>query len=570
MMPPAPYFPARNRRGRHTMPAPPPLPVPDLCIDEERRTLYMQTFLLYRLWPFEGRFTERTSDREKQAVLLKMLAVDIKTREAFDGSAYGIRANFRSFASTIPHQTISAVLSYMGVSEEWLGIFKRFLGAPLNMAPVVRGGLDKVRTRSSGMPIGHGFERVFGEVVLFCLDFAVRNRTASEQTTPYLLRLRDESFFVGKQQQCEQVQEQIETFAKVMGLDVSVEDLFPREPGLGKRKFNKEDKITLSIDKSRVTAYAGRIKKQLAACPTIFAWVSLWNRTIGTYASHLFGPLVNVFGKSHLKAVKTAYNVMYEVIFGGDCNLTQHVINLLPFPFPPGDPSFSAEAWVHLPATYGGLGVQSPYLWLNGDGSDLVVDPETPFKDYLEREETYYWEVRAVFEGLTTKQREEKLKGIFDGDEDRVKDVFGSNWKATTTMFPTLEELTAHRERSSHQDYQSVLYGPQNYPYNHPYYVSPALAPPPDPLTTYRVLASSTYPSESSAPPKFLGDMRTLADKPGMDGWRQATIEDKWALELYGEECFGRFGGLEIWYRDGVPRELLKVLRGEGNSREMY
>ncbi|KAL1591667.1 hypothetical protein SLS60_011665 [Paraconiothyrium brasiliense] len=583
VVPPAPRFNshmARSRNARRSLraPQPPPLPVGSGTLDEERVRVYMKDFFLSRLPKSEGCSAEKASDAETTAALFKMLALDIKTREAFDGSVHGISANFRSFASSMPHETILAVLGYIGVSEEWLSIFKRFLGAPLNMGPVVRGTSDQVRTRTSGMPIAHAFETFFGEVVLFCLDLAVSFRTSSEHTTPYLLRLRDECYFVGKQQQCEEAHEQIETFAKVMGLDVVVKDLFPPASGPGVtieyltfHRNNADDskrpnKITISVNIAEVSRDARRVKSLLASCQTVFGWVTVWNRSIGAYGTHGFGPLANVFGRPHLQAVTKAYNLVYDIIFE-DSNLTEHVQKLLPFALPRGDSTFTLEAWIHLPTAYGGLGVKNPYATLN-HARNMLNDPEAALQDYLSSEQKYYEYTAKIFDKLTTKQRQDKLSGIFDGDYDRIAAVFGSDWRITTATFPSLEDLTARRERH----FVEPSYFDQN-PFAHPHNYNPFTSyssyharpsvPPPDLLNTYRILAGPAPPSHFSASDRVLDDVYRLAGKLDMKRWEKLTPEDKWAVGLYGDECFEAFGGLEVWWGEGVPREVLRVVRGE-------
>ncbi|KAJ4359501.1 uncharacterized protein N0V89_000056 [Didymosphaeria variabile] len=590
VLPPVPRFNScmpRSKKARRSLrvPLPPPLPYDSsMSVDEERGRVYMQKFLLSRIPKSEGCSAEKASDAETKAALFKMLALDIKTREAFDGSVHGLTANFRSFASSMAHETILAVLGFIGISEEWLGIFKRFLSAPLNMGPVVRGTSDQVRTRTSGMPIAHGFETFFGEAVLFCLDLAVSSRTSSEKTTPYLLRLRDECYFVGKHQQCEEAQEQIETFAKVMGLDVGVKDLFPPASGPGVTieyiTFHRNDadaserpnKVTISVNMAEVSRDARRVKNILASCPTVFAWVTVWNRSIGAYGSHGFGPLANVFGKSHLEAVTRAYNLAYETIFE-DSNLTEHLKKLLPCALPLGDSTFTLEAWIHLPVAYGGLGVKNPYATLNY-ARHMLTDPDAALTDYLDSEQKYYEHTGKTFAKLTTKQREDKLKGIFDGDEERIASVFGPDWTTSTVTFPSLQDLTARRERlSTLFDLRSVFENPfarhSQYPFS---YDSPTLPPPspspPSLLDTYRMLASPAPPSHFSASDRVLDDVYRLAGKLDMTRWERMCAEDKWAVGLYGDECFGAFGGLEVWWGRGAQGVLRVVRGGAGGEGE--
>ena len=90
--------------------------------------------------------------------------------------------------------------------------------------------------------------------------------------------------------------------------------------GTGRRKtatarvFLRPGTGKISINDPGAEDYARSVKKQLEACKTVLDWVRVWNDTIGTYATHLFGPLSNIMGKEHLQAVKNTYNAMFDII----------------------------------------------------------------------------------------------------------------------------------------------------------------------------------------------------------------------------------------------------------------
>ncbi|KAF1967726.1 hypothetical protein BU23DRAFT_286884 [Bimuria novae-zelandiae CBS 107.79] len=601
-LPPSPRMKPKNKRGRRNHHVSQPLPYGmSTCLDEERCTVYMQSLFLSRLPKREGCSADKASESETEATLLKVLALEAKIRETFDGEVHGFHANFQSFASSLPHQTILMVFQHIGVSEEWLGIFKRFLMAPLNMGPIVHGTADQVHTRTTGVPIAHAFETLFGEAVLFCLDLAIHHRTPSQTSTPYLLRLRDKCYFVGKKEQCEEATRQVKTFAKVMGLNLSVKDFFSGETvefvafgRNGAYHAEKPNRVKQTVDVTKVAAAARNIKKTLAACSSLYEWVRTWNVTMGTYAPSLFGPLAHVFGKPHFKAVTQAYNLLYEIILDGQ-NLTDHLRALLPAGLPHLDPAFPFEAWIHLPAAYGGLGVKSPYVALN-QAQNLLEDPDTPLKNYLDSEEKYYEQLDATFNKLTTKQRTDKLESIFGDDEERLVAVFGPDWKTVTAYFPNLKDLVKDRERAP--NFHNNTFGPNpfapnpylcSYSYNAPHsyptpgssypsYPQPAYPQPayplpqlpaPDPLQAYLHLSAEPITPVITAPEKVLDDVYRLSGKLDMRPWDKQGAEEKWAIGLYGEECFECFGGIEMWWGEGVPREALRVVRGlEGREEE--
>lgn len=220
--PQAPVYPRRNPRKNYARRSVPP-PAPMLMqsdIAAERHRNYTRHFFLSRLPKLYGSSPVQESSSETQAQLLKTLILEAKLRLALDGSVHGVAANFQSFASSLPHQAILTVLKFVGVPQQWLDVFSRFLNVPLNMGPVVRGTGDRILTRICGVPVGHGLEAFFGEAILFFLDMAVHQKTES-----HIYRLRDKCYFVGPEQQCDNVSAEISKFATVMGLKVTFNEV---------------------------------------------------------------------------------------------------------------------------------------------------------------------------------------------------------------------------------------------------------------------------------------------------------------------------------------------------------
>lgn len=525
-----------------------------------------------RLPKREGCSAELVAEEDTQAELLKVLALEIRTRETLDGVVHGFSADFDSFASSMPHQTILTVLEFMGVPKPWIEIFRRFLRAPLNMGPVVRGTADHIRTRTAGLPLAHGFEVFFGEAILSCLDMAVRHKASSEKATPNLYRLRDTCRLVGSSQQCTEVMGQVKSFAQVMGLQVSIEDLFAGAGNtIGFVNFKRGKSphqgnpgaVVTEINIAEVITAAHRLKKKLANCKSVYELVATWNNTFGTYAPDLFGPLANIFGKAHLESVTKAYNLAYEIVLDGK-TLKDYFAARFPPSFKP-EPSFSFEAFIHLPTAYGGLGVKTPFTAINL-AQRIIPDPQLPLKDYLDAEAKLYDHLREAFYKLTTKQREQKLRSIFNDDEERMAAVFGADYKSAVETFPSLEVLTADRELEPSMLGFSISpnpFAPSAYsPWSYATPAHPEFPSHPDLVGKYMFLADEPPKPLVSASEKVLDEVYRLSEEVEMKPWDKLGVDEKWALGLYGDECFEKFGGLEMWWANGVPRELMKVVRG--------
>ncbi|KAF2689944.1 hypothetical protein K458DRAFT_356325 [Lentithecium fluviatile CBS 122367] len=533
---------ARNKASRYPCPPPPPSSPPASLqeLNDGRYRNYMKHFFLSRLPTFDGQ-PERTSQEETQAILLKTLATELRVREAFDGSAHGMTANFEAFATSLPHTTILTVLKFLGVPDRWLETFTHFLAAPLNMGPLVRGTSDQVLIRKCGVPVAHGLELFFSEALLFFLDLAVH-----QKTNTYLFRLRDKCYSVGTEDQRNHTIREIELFANTMGLTAYTHNYLDAQPISFLQVSAKP--ISFTLDNKKIEAYAHRVKEQLAAAPTVLSWIHTWNATIGTYQPHLFGPLANVFGKAHLAAVTQAYNTIHAVLFP-DSNLTAHIASLLlchlngPKHLP--DLPSALEPLIYLPHAYGGLGVKNPYVTLNL-ARDMLEDPQAELMRYLEAEKKHYDTALKNFIAMSSAAKAEKLKQIFGEDTERIASIF----EASPSSFPSFKSFTQDRERAA--------YPPTPTPPSHPHL-----------LSTYTFLLATPTDIRTMTHDKIADEVMRLSLKRGMKRLNKLSEEDRWTLQLYGEECFERYGGLEVWVGESVPREVLKVVRGEVGVAEL-
>ncbi|KAF2706439.1 hypothetical protein K504DRAFT_448123 [Pleomassaria siparia CBS 279.74] len=535
-------------------------PIDDMSgsLSEERFTNYYQTFFLSRLPKSFGSAAEVNPVNRTQAELMKQLATEARLREAFDGEAQGLSANFRSFASSLPHKTILTLLKFIGVPNIWLEFFTRFLEAPLDMGPVVRGTSDQVLKRVSGVPVGHGFELLFGELLLYFLDLSVHQKTGG-----YLYRLRDKSYFVGKSEQCKLAHDSIVEFSAVAGLDVSIANCLSWDPiGFVNFGIQQGRPLVFTIVNSKVESYAHRVKKQLAACTSMIDWIRLWNTTMGRYASHLFGPLANVFGKAHLESVTEAYNSMFTIIFGSS-NLTVHLTQLLATHVDPKS-SITMEPLIYVPTLFGGLGVKNPYTTLNL-ARELYTDPCAKLTTFLSEEQSYYAKAGEVFASFPEDVREDKRLLLSPLEQASLTVLFTTRDPAA---FMTLEEYTANREIIRYPNL-----APKHYSDNSRYTPYPpdveVIHCPPSILNIYTSLLEEPRYHIVRSVRVDNEVMWTLSRRFGRGVWDALDGEENWVLQMYADECFEQYGGFKLWCEESVPTEVLKMLRGEeGDDRE--
>lgn len=135
----------------------------------------------------------RKDPLETKHSLLHLLITESLLATRLHGKFTVIRSDFKWFGASLPHTTIFTVLRFFDVSETWIEFFALFLEAPLRFAQ--DGPRGEVKTRVRGEPMPHALSDVFGEVLLFCMDYAVNQKTSGS----FLYPLYDDFWFWGQE-----------------------------------------------------------------------------------------------------------------------------------------------------------------------------------------------------------------------------------------------------------------------------------------------------------------------------------------------------------------------------------
>ncbi|MCJ1246930.1 hypothetical protein MMC30_004141 [Trapelia coarctata] len=152
----------------------------------------------------------------KQSLLHLLFTESLMANRIHKGSVV-VQSDFKWFGPSLPHATILTILKFFGVDQSWLTFFEKFLQAPLRFIQDGPNGL--VQQRKCGIPMSHALSDVFGESVLFCLDYAVNQATGGA----VLYRLRDDFWFWGQEDECSKAWTAITSFADVAGLGMNPE-----------------------------------------------------------------------------------------------------------------------------------------------------------------------------------------------------------------------------------------------------------------------------------------------------------------------------------------------------------
>ncbi|KAL8835405.1 MAG: hypothetical protein Q9170_003333 [Blastenia crenularia] len=460
--------------------------------------------------------TIRKSATERKHRLLQLLATEVAIGKRLNDEITVLQSDFKSFGPSIPHSTISAVLVFFGVSPKWIQFFQKALEIPVIFKE--DGPNASVRVRRRGTPMSSPLADVFGELMLFCMDFSVYNATGL-----YLYRLHDDFWLWGSEKSCSQGWKVINDFAKVMGLELNAEKsgcvrISHTGPHPHQETFLPQGDVTYGFMKlspttgyftpvrNLVNAHTVRLISQLTSCKSLFAFIRIWNvYGVGYFMSMLGGnQLANCFGAQHVTEMQSLFARVYIEVFRG-VFLTGRIQKMIKDRFP----SFTdkvLEPFIFLPVELGGLGVQNPFIVL-GQLRKIAEDPELVMTNFFKAETAAYAKSKAAFE---------KRAAVVStgGDPARVE------------AFLSFPEYIQGREKTSLEL-----------------------------LKAYRTLLKRTTPERPQVSDQV---MQMIGGAQAVEGYSSYIL---WNLEIYKDELVRNFGGLRIVDRRLLPMGMVKMAR---------
>lgn len=451
--------------------------------------------------------------------LLHVISAEILLNTTLRQSLTVFQSDFRWFGPSLPHATIVSVLRFLGVTDDWLDFFQRFLSAPLKF--VQDGPQAQTRIRQCGVPIQHRLSDAMGEAVLFCLDFAVNKATSSN-----IYRLHDDLWFWGSSPASVQAWETMQTFAKVMGLTMNQgktgtvtiagdqdplqdEHLLKKLPQgdvrWGFLKLSSAGKWT--VDEHQIETHTCELRQQLKACRSILAWVQAWNLYAARFISNNFGEPANCLGRPHLHMVIQALEKIQFGIFatsdlaGG--NVMEHLKHKLAVDFGVED---IPDGFFYFPTELGGLDVRNPMVPLCLVRKHSMDDPASIIDEALELDEADYHRAKHNYDDGTSHTRIQHSASRND------------------EPFMSLDEYTRYREETSTHLYHA-------------------------------------YTKSLDAPRK------TRIERPSDTAHAIEHIwpgeQEEWVMQMYGGEIVKKYGGLALADKIFLPIGLASMLGRE-------
>jgi hypothetical protein len=464
---------------------------------------------------------------ETKQFLLHLLSTEILVNTRLHGEFTCVHSEFESWNPSLPHSTILAVLSFFGLSQKWLRFFRNFLAMPLKF--MEDGSSAETKLRKRGAPGAHALSVICGESILFCLDYAVNQRTQGAQ----LYRMHDD-FWIWSSNHDTVVKgwKAITEFAGLMGISLndaktgtvriigdnkSLVSELQRDPAIDSSLPEGEirwgflylDPVTgrFEIDQEMLDKHIQELKRQLQDKKSIFSWIQAWNTYAGRFFTSNFGKPANCFGRAHLDSMLECLERIQRSIFS-DTNVVEYLKNTIQERF---GIATIPDGYLYFPASLGGLELHNPFIGLVQLRDSVSENPASALDDFAEAEAEAYREAKKQFD-----------KGEIYHDTDfKPQDA---------DQFFSFEEYTRYREEFSAEDeYSGNLYD-----------VFEKLLKQPEAETV----------DVNAADKMMLNSYGSLTG----DYWR-------WVAQLYGPDMIERFGGLSIVDAGLLPIGMVNLFR---------
>jgi len=457
--------------------------------------------------------------------LLHLFSTEVLLNTRLHGEFTCSRSEFQSFSPSLPHSTITSVLSFLGLSKKWLGFFRKFLEAPLKFAADDTDVAPRPRKR--GVPGSHALSTICGETILFCLDYAVNQHTNGAQ----LYRMHDD-FWIWSSSHETVVKgwSAITTFADTMGVTLNrgktgtvcitkEQKPFDIDPSLpvGEIRWGflvmDPGSGRFVIDQDMVDTHIFELQRQLTEKDkSVFSWIQAWNTYAGTFFKSNFGTAANCFGREHVDMMLSTMTRIQKQIFS-DSNVVDYLKKTLLDRFGITD---IPDGFLYFPTSLGGLELQNPFIGLVQARNAVFEQPASVFDDFSEAEASAYRSAKSAFQ---------------NGQVNRNGTIDPTYRPADCRSFMSLEEYQRYREEF-YTGYEGDL------------------------LSVYQDLLQKPGPE----------DVDVSEEEENMLDWLGAIDKQddgylKWVALLYGPDMMDRFGGLKIVEKGLLPMGMVTLFR---------
>ncbi|KAM0275854.1 hypothetical protein ACHAQH_007326 [Verticillium albo-atrum] len=484
--------------------------------------------------------------------LLHLLSTEIGIGTSLHGEMTAFRSVFENWNPLLAHETILVVLKFFGISEQWISFFRTFLEAPLNFAD--DDAPNGARKRRRGTPDSHALSDLFGESVLFCLDFAV-NQAAQGQP---LWRIHDDIWFWSTDQaNTIMAWKTVSEFARVTGTIIN-----PAKTGTVRVGRNSKEPLVVSellpkgeirwgflrlssttgrfeIDQTMVDKHIEDLRRQLAGRnKSVFAFIQTWNTYADTFFSANFGKPAHCYGVEHVDDMLRTHKRIQKEIFSnfatsvneeGASSVADYLKKAIETRFGITD---VPDGYIFFPVEMGGLDLKSPFVTLLQIRDSFTESPSAKIEGFHKAEREGYQVAKERFYGNET---EELRYSLPDPD-------WKPESKEEQETFMSFEQYTQFREEFRFDDnavqVQDVFRGMMQGP--NPMRLS---------LDTGKISSALEHLAGHPRPRGILSN------------WASMEPYWQWVAMMYGPEIVDRFGGLNFVDSGLLPMGMVSIFR---------
>lgn len=341
--------------------------------------------------------------------LFRILTTELLLRKQLYSEGTYLQTDFKWFGPSVPHSTLVALFKFFHIPPRWIAFFEKFLRPNIKFE-----GVDsEPKRRVRGIPMSHTLSTVFGELLLFTLDFKINQVTGSN-----LYRIFDDIHFWGSTEACISAWDTLKHFAEAMGLELNDEKsaaivcrsgpASPTPPGLPSGPVHwgfleLAHDASWIVNEQSLNEHCAEMKLQLSACPSIFSFVQAYNTYLRFFLNNLGHPSY-CFGRNHLDMVartlvKIQSNVLLDLTEGRHNNVISYLRERIKnSPHLKAEDYTVPEGFFYFPVKLGGLDISNPLVSCFGHPLDLPDEPDSLITNARQQDRDEYEETKREYE----------------------------------------------------------------------------------------------------------------------------------------------------------------------------
>ncbi|KAL5533901.1 hypothetical protein ACEPAG_361 [Sanghuangporus baumii] len=471
--------------------------------------------------------------------LLHILSADIVLNKALHGQCTVLRTDLEWFGPSLPFDTIITVLRFFGVPEDDINFMQSYLSCPIMFKDDTS---KQIRVRKRGVPISYMLSTLFGELVMFVMDFAINQKSSGL----FLHRIHDDFWlWDADETRCVDAWIEMQRYASIAGLtfnkektgsitigkDTVHEDLPRGDVRWGFLVMDASMDGRFKVDQAMIDKHIKELRRQLTSMTSIFGWIQAYNKYMAFIVRNCGEPAV-VYGREHIDDIIDTLARIQRSLFTSNEGMQQGSISSAIASMIKEKLDVSLDdvpyGWYLWPNAAGGLEVKDPLvdMFLLRDG---YVGRSVGYiiRNAFWYDEWQYASAKRRWESSDADERTKKYLKLSSGKREVV---------SVTDPFFSFEEFTKSREERGSWW-----------------------------CSAYKELLERPSQCSISCTPRLQASLELLND--GIDAFGGATDWDtlrpywQWIIALHHEQMVKKFGSLAVVDPATVPVGMVSVFK---------